>query len=79
MSITQSMQDEMNVLLKFPTDTLMAGLKIHTEAEPSVIAAAQRLFQKGLITNVDGGYLTDAGIDLVDHLSRVHSALMASS
>lgn len=51
---------ELNLLLKFP-DTSIEGLKIHHDADSSLIAAAQRLFEKGLISQSDGGYLTDLG------------------
>lgn len=57
--------DELNLLHKFP-DSLMEGLKIHQNAEPEVIAAAQRLYDKGLISEPDGGYLTERGLEAAD-------------
>lgn len=75
MSISTDMHGEMNLLLQFPVDSLMTGIKIHHDAATDTIAAAQRLFDKGLIDQPDGGYLTDAGIELVDHLTVIHSAL----
>ncbi|MDX1342316.1 MAG: TIGR02647 family protein [Reinekea sp.] len=75
MTITADMHSEMNLLLQFPTDSLMTGIKIHHDAAPETIAAAQRLFDKGFTDAHDGGYLTDAGIELVEHLQVVHSAL----
>jgi uncharacterized protein (TIGR02647 family) len=32
-----------------------------------MVSAVKRLFDKGLITQVDGGYLTDAGKKAADH------------
>lgn len=75
MTITAHMLDEMNLLLQFPTSSLMNGIKIHHNAAESNINAAQRLFEKGLTDAHDGGYLTDAGIELVEHLQIIHSAL----
>jgi uncharacterized protein (TIGR02647 family) len=69
------MHDEMNLLLQFPTDSLMNGLKVHDEASPASKEAAQRLHSKGLTDQPDGGYLTDAGIELVEHIQIIHSAL----
>ena len=66
-SFDQDMLDELNLLLKFPTDSLLQGLKIHHDASQSMVNAASRLYSKGLITQPDGGYLTDLGIDLADH------------
>lgn len=60
MGFDQALFQELNLLLKFP-DTSMEGLKIHHTAEAEVIEAAGRLFDKGLTTQNDGGYLTDLG------------------
>lgn len=75
MSISNDMQDEMNLLLQFPTNSLMNGIKIHHDAAPESIRAAIRLHEKGLTDQPDGGYLTDAGIELVEKLVVIHSAL----
>jgi uncharacterized protein (TIGR02647 family) len=75
MTFTPQMVTEFELLLKFPNKSLMQGLKVHKDAEPEVIAAAQRLFDKGIVTLPDGGYLTDLGYDLIDHAQIVHSAL----
>ena len=75
MSLITEMVNEFNLLLKFPTTSLMQGLKVHNDAEPDVIAAAKRLFDKGIITLPDGGYLTDLGHDLIEHAQVVQSAL----
>tara|TARA_R110002167_G_scaffold9923_12_gene45766 strand:+ start:4267 stop:4503 length:237 start_codon:yes stop_codon:yes gene_type:complete len=75
MTFTSDMIAELNLLLKFPNKSLMQGLKIHHDAEPEVIAAAQRLFDKGIVTLPDGGYLTDLGHDLSEHAQVVKIAL----
>ncbi|GAB3025116.1 TIGR02647 family protein [Bowmanella dokdonensis] len=79
MPFNQSMLDELNLLLKFPLGSLRQGLKIHHDADPSIIDAAGRLFKKGVITQVDGGYLTDLGHDLHEHAQIVASALSAQA
>ena len=75
MSLTNEMVNEFNLLLKFPTTSLMQGLKIHHDSEPELIDAAKRLFEKGIVTLPDGGYLTDLGHDLIEHAQVVQSAL----
>jgi len=67
--------EEMKLLAKFPEKSQLEGLKIHTEAEKPVIQAAQSLFEKGLISQPDGGYLTDSGLEIVSHLHHVLIAL----
>lgn len=79
MQFNHDMYEELNLLLKFPTDSLMHGLKIHHDADPDVISAAQRLYDKGIIDQVDGGYLTDLGQDLINHAQMLHSALSADN
>ncbi|GGD62377.1 TIGR02647 family protein [Lacimicrobium alkaliphilum] len=75
MPFTQPMLEEVNLLLKFPLSSLHQGLKIHQDAEPATIAAAKRLYEKGIIDQPDGGYLTDLGHDLIEHAQVLSSAL----
>ena len=74
MLFDQDLLEELNLILKFPNKSLMQGLKIHKDADPSVIAAAQRLYEKGIIQQADGGYLTDLGHDLAEHAQVLQSA-----
>jgi uncharacterized protein (TIGR02647 family) len=67
MSFTQDQMDEMDVLIRYRLDTTLEGIKIHRNADPRVINAAERLFEKGLITQSDGGYLTDLGRETAEH------------
>ncbi|MCG6200009.1 TIGR02647 family protein [Psychromonas antarctica] len=67
--------DEMKLLAKFPEKSQLAGIKIHNDAAPTVIEAAKSLFEKGLTTLPDGGYLTDSGLETVDHLHHVLATL----
>ncbi len=59
--------EEINILARYNLKTMQEGLKIHSSAESSVIKAAQRLFDKGLVTQVDGGYLTPLGRKAAEH------------
>ena len=75
MTFTSDMVAELNLLLKFPSKSMLQGLKIHNDAEPAAVAAAKRLFDKGIVTLPDGGYLTDLGHDLFEHAQVVKMAL----
>lgn len=75
MSFNTDMIEELNLILKFPNKSLMQGLKVHKEADEAVIAAAKRLYDKGIVQQPDGGYLTDLGHDLVEHAQILQSAL----
>lgn len=75
MVFSADMIDELNLLLKFPTNSQMQGLKIHHDANPNTIQAAERLYAKGVISQPDGGYLTDLGHDLCDLAQKLKLAL----
>jgi uncharacterized protein (TIGR02647 family) len=67
--------EEMKLLAKFPDNSQLEGIKIHHNASPTMLASAKSLFAKGLITQPDGGYLTDSGLETVDHLHHVLTTL----
>ena len=75
MALNAEQIEELNLILKFPNKSLMQGLKVHKDAAPEVIRAAQRLFEKGIVQQADGGYLTDLGHDLLEHAQVLQSAL----
>ncbi|MGZ5050317.1 MAG: TIGR02647 family protein [Methylobacter sp.] len=71
MLYTQDIVDELNILARFNLETTQEGLKIHKTAAPEVIAATHRLFQKGLLTQDDGGYLTHLGLETAKQAQAV--------
>jgi len=75
MPYTPDLVQELNTLLRFDLATSQQGIKIHKDANPDVIAATQRLYAKGLISQVDGGYLTSLGRDTAEHAQALLSVL----
>lgn len=67
MSFTPELVAELEILALFNLANTLEGLKVHQVAAPTAIAAARRLHEKGLITQVDGGYLTSLGLDAAEH------------
>ncbi|GHA95532.1 TIGR02647 family protein [Modicisalibacter luteus] len=63
MTYTPDMIDELNVLCLFNLSTTHEGIKVHSSAMPEKVAATQRLYERGLVTQPDGGYLTGLGRD----------------
>ncbi len=60
---------ELSILSLFDQSTFQEGLKVHGhEATIEHVAATKRLFNKGLVTKEDGGYLTSLGKDAVEQL-----------
>ena len=72
MSFTPELVAELEVL------ALFEGLKIHQHAAPEKVAAAQRLFEKKLIDQPDGGYLTSLGRDAAESVQVLLSILVES-
>lgn len=66
MSYNQELVDELNVLVLFDLLNHQEGIKVHQSAAPSAVAAAKRLYEKGLVTQKDGGYLTNLGLDAAE-------------
>ena len=75
MAIDQNILEELKILALFPRESLQEGIKVHSSASPESIQATQRIFDKGLITQADGGYLTDLGVELANHTHHLISAL----
>ncbi len=67
MPFDTNLTDELNVLTQFNLKNEQDGIKIHHTAASEIIAAAERLHSKGLITRKDGGYLTDIGRKAAEH------------
>lgn len=58
---------EIDILIHFNLETTQQGIKVHSNADKARVEAVQRLFDKGLVTQIDGGYLTDLGRKATEH------------
>ncbi len=67
MHYTEDQTAELNILIYYSLKTNDQGIKVHSTANPEKIAAVGRLFEKGLVTQKDGGYLTDLGKKAAEH------------
>lgn len=75
MRYTREQVEEMEILLLFDLASIQEGIKVHKAAGPEAVAATKRLFDKGLITQVDGGYLTDIGLRAAEHAQGLQTIL----
>lgn len=76
MHFTSDLIAELDLLLEFDISSAQKGIKIHKTADPEVIAAASRLYQKKIISQEDGGYLTSIGTTSAEHAQALMSLLM---
>ena len=79
MAYTPDNLAELDVLMLFNPSTRLEGIKIHKTAETAVISAAERLYEKGLITKMDGGYLTTLGSEAAEQAQSLFTMLNAHS
>ncbi|BFT60265.1 TIGR02647 family protein [Pseudomonas moorei] len=75
MSLTPELVAELEILALFNLDSSQEGLKIHQTAAPKAIAAARRLYEKDLIDQPDGGYLTSLGRDAAQNVQTLLTIL----
>lgn len=62
--LRQEILEEITLLNQFNIESINQGIKVHShDASESMVAAAARLYEKGMTDHVDGGYLTDRGIE----------------
>ncbi|MDP4599428.1 MAG: TIGR02647 family protein [Pseudomonadales bacterium] len=67
MHLNNEFVEDVELLALFRLDSAQEGLKIHHDAAPERLSAAQRLFDKKLTSLADGGYLTPLGIQAAEH------------
>jgi len=75
MFFSEQQTDQLNVLTQYNLKNEMDGIKIHHDAAPELIDAAKELHRKGLITEEDGGYLTDLGRKAAEHADALRMML----
>lgn len=75
MTYTPDRIAELDLLARYNLANLQEGLKLHRDADPQILAAAANLHAQGLLTQVDGGYLTSLGIDAAAHAQALLTIL----
>ena len=78
MSFTPDLIAELEVLALFNLDSSQEGIKISSNASPTLIAAAKRLYEKELTDQPDGGYLTSLGHDAVESVQLLLNILKSA-
>ena len=75
MSWTPEIVAVLEVLCLYNLDSTQEGIKVHSSAGAERVAATQRLFEKGLISQDDGGFLTSLGLEAAAHAQAVLTVL----
>lgn len=71
MPYTQDIVEELNILVRYNLTTTQEGIKVHKTATQEIINATQRLYDKGLVSQKDGGYLTSLGREVAEQAQAI--------
>ena len=74
MHIDPELIDELALLRRFSMGGPVA-MDVHDNPDPAIVAAAERLHEKGLISEPDGGELTDSGREAIEHMEKLFNLL----
>lgn len=77
MALTAELVEEINILKHYNLASIQEGIKVHGSAEPQAIEAVKSLFNKGIVSQEDGGYLTDLGIEVAEHIQSALTILVS--
>ena len=74
MHLDPELIDELALLRRFSMGGPVA-MNVHDNPDPAIVAAAERMHEKGLITEPDGGELTDIGREAIEHMEKLFNLL----
>ncbi|NTS75542.1 TIGR02647 family protein [Catenovulum sp. SM1970] len=77
MPINTETNEELKILVLYTLASVHEGLKVHSDAGDEKVAAAKRLYDKGLVTQPDGGYLTNLGREAAEHAHKLMGILQS--
>ena len=75
MAYTPELIAELEILALYNLENVQEGLKVHNNATSKTQGAITRLYEKGLVTQADGGYLTGLGLDAAEHAQALLTIL----
>ncbi|WP_447594981.1 TIGR02647 family protein [Aquipseudomonas campi] len=75
MAYTPELIAELEILALYNLENVQEGLKVHNNATSKTQGAITRLYEKGLVTQADGGYLTSLGLDAAEHAQALLTIL----
>jgi uncharacterized protein (TIGR02647 family) len=75
MQLDPELIEELSLLRRISLNLSEEEIDLSTIGDRTVVAAAGRLFEKGIISSADGGHLTDNGRDAVEHMNRLFNQL----
>jgi uncharacterized protein (TIGR02647 family) len=75
MHLDSELLEELSLLRRLSQDLSLDVSSLQSSADPAVSAAAGRLLQKGILSDSNGGELTESGVEAADHMNRLFNLL----
>ena len=75
MHLDSELLEELSLLRRLSQDLSLDVISLQSSADPAVSAAAGRLLQKGILSDSNGGELTESGVEAADHMNRLFNLL----
>ena len=75
MHLDPELIEELGLLRRLSQDLSLDVSSLQSSVDPEVSAAAGRLLQKGILSDANGGELTESGIEAADHMNRLFNLL----
>ncbi len=75
MQLDAELIEELSLLRRISQNLSEEEIDLSTIGDRTVVTAAGRLFEKGIISHADGGHLTDSGREAAEHMNRLFNQL----
>jgi len=75
MHLDSELIEELGLLRRLSQDLSLDVSSLQSSVDPAVSAAAGRLLQKGILSDANGGGLTESGMEAADHMNRLFNLL----
>ncbi len=75
MQLDPELIEELSLLRRISQDSSLDVADLCSSGDPGVSAAAERLVQKGILSQTGDAGLTESGIEAADHMNRLFNLL----
>ncbi|MCZ6724476.1 MAG: TIGR02647 family protein [Gammaproteobacteria bacterium] len=75
MQLDPELIDELSLLRRISQDSSLDVANLRSSGDPGVSAAAERLVQKGILSETGDFQLTESGVEAADHMNRLFNLL----
>ena len=75
MHLDSELIEELGLLRRLSQDLSLDVSSLQSSVDPAVSAATGRLLQKGILSDANGGELTESGREAADHMNRLFNLL----